>query len=370
MSSSNYTNSINAIQLYGDKLSSQTTVNATLSNQPLLKARPSSIGTQARAGSFIIPPTVEQLIITSAVLSVPKSGPVFSPPTNLVLTSNNGYLVDGNNTITFTDNVGGATVTGYKYKLGEDTSNNFINYSGTLTPGSITIYSFGASANKFLQIQTVTASFITEPSEILTLAPAPSVNPPILRLVGRYPAARAAGNLTINITDRVIGTSVTAHQYSLSVDTSGSFITYTGSLSPITIPVAANTQTLQVKTITASGLTATTSQTLTTVEPGAGTYTYNNPVIETIDSSGNGSVIMTTSPFGGQINVQIVAYKYGVYGDNQSNDGFNSVTIVSNDGYGIITFTVPAGSSGTFQVYIKIVGRAGDIFSNVVNSPF
>jgi hypothetical protein len=359
MSSSNYTNSINAIQLYGDKLSSQTTVNATLSNQPLLKARPSLIGTQARVGSFIISPTVEQLIITSAVLSAPKSGPVIGPPTNLVLTSNNGYLFNGSNTITFTDNVGGATVTGYKYKLGADTSNNFINYSGTLTPGSITINSFGASANKFLQIQTVTALFTTEASAILTLAVTPVVNAPTLSLVGTYAAAVTAGNLTINITDSVTGTTVTGHQYSLSVDTSGSFVTYIGLLTPITIPVAANIQTLQVKTITASGITATTSLTLQT-------YTYNNPVVNSINS-GNGSLTMTTTPLGGPISVAYVAYQYGS-SKQTTTDIFLGATTVSDNGYGSITFTTPPSASSPFQVYVRVIG-VGDYFSNTVNNP-
>jgi hypothetical protein len=94
---------------------------------------------------------------SEALILQPQTIPA---PTNLIATldSESTYV-----TVTFTDNVGGATVIGYQYSVQIPIegvffeSVYFVNYSGTLIPGSISLRVYGGQ-NLNIQVKTVIAS--------------------------------------------------------------------------------------------------------------------------------------------------------------------------------------------------------------------
>jgi len=191
------------------------------------------------------------------ILSVPITTDV---TTNLTLSSGAYISQNGSATLSFQDLVSGTPVTGYKYAVSSSPNGpfTFVDYTGPLTPGSISLTGLSITTQQYVQIQTVTSTGVTSPSTTLTLPITPVINAPTnLLLISGY---ADYSTTTIIFTDNILGTTTSGYQYAISqtpIISSTPFITYTGTFTPESIsinPTGTPPYYLQVKTVTPNGV--------------------------------------------------------------------------------------------------------------------
>jgi hypothetical protein len=191
------------------------------------------------------------------ILSIPITT---DATTNLTLSSGAYISQNGSATLSFQDLVSGTPVTGYKYAVSSSPNGpfTFVDYTGPLTPGSISLTGLSITTQQYLQIQTVTSTGVTSPSTTLTLPITPVINAPTnLLLISGY---ADYSTTTIIFTDNILGTTASGYQYAISqtpIISSTPFISYTGTFTPESIsinPTGTPPYYLQVKTVTPNGV--------------------------------------------------------------------------------------------------------------------